>query len=642
MVKRIITRYSDKILSRWIVLAFDVASVLVAFFVATFIRYNFEAPGSLKITDCSCFMVLMVYTAAFLYFQPYKGIVRNTGLNDVLIIAKTVFAGLIGLTALISITNRIPFLQPYTPQLLILIIHFLILTFIMMGTRLAIKLGYNEMISSTQRKQTRVIIYGAGSAGIITYSALMREKLFHYVVVAFIDDNEGKVNKTIEGVPVLSPEKAMNKEFILKKQINQLIIAIQNIDINHRNSIVEQGLELDLQVRVLPSVDSWINGELSSGQLREVHIEELLERDPITLDNQDVYKELSGKVVMVTGAAGSIGSEITRQLLRYNPARIIVVDQAETPMYELQYELSNNYAYKAHSHSVVFIIANIKDRYRMKGIFETYRPHFVYHAAAYKHVPLMEDNPYEALLVNVFGTHTIADLAIEYKANKFIMVSTDKAVNPTNVMGASKRIAEIYIQNLTCSTTQFITTRFGNVLGSNGSVIPLFKKQIEKGGPITITSKEITRYFMTIPEACSLVLEAGVMGEGGEIFLFDMGKPVKIYDLAVKMIRLTGKQPEKDIKIKEIGLRPGEKLYEELLASQENTLPTYHPKIMRSKVRDQDHEETCRHLHELAELIISGETMQLVKKMKEIVPEYISNNSIFQQLDPQKTQDVNR
>ena len=341
------------------------------------------------------------------------------------------------------------------------------------------------------------------------------------------------------------------------------------------------------------------------------------------------------KTVMVTGAAGSIGSEICRQLTQYNPSRIIMVDQAESPMYDLQYELRNNEPYRQMTDRMVFVIANIKDRARMEDVYKLYRPQIIYHAAAYKHVPFMEENPYEAILVNVFGTKNIADLAIQYGAEKFVMISTDKAVNPTNVMGATKRMAEIYIQSRSTNTTHFVTTRFGNVLGSNGSVIPLFKKQLAAGGPLTVTHKEINRYFMTISEACNLVLEAGAMGAGGDIFVFDMGKPVKIYDLAKKMIQLSGR---KDIEIKEIGLRPGEKLYEELLATKENNLATYHPKILRAEVRKYPLEAIDRSYAELWELLPTFDEMRLVSKMKEIVPEFKSQNSIFSSLDKKESQ----
>ncbi|MBR4175833.1 MAG: polysaccharide biosynthesis protein [Bacteroidales bacterium] len=398
----------------------------------------------------------------------------------------------------------------------------------------------------------------------------------------------------------------------------------------HKQAITNRALDLGLTVKAVPHISLWMNGAFTASQIQDIKIEDLLEREPIKIDNINVIREVLDKTVMVTGAAGSIGSEICRQLLQYKPKQIIMVDQAESPMYDLQFELRNNEPYKKYVDSMVFVIANVKDHARMEEIFETYRPNLVYHAAAYKHVPFMEENPYEAIYVNVFGTKNVADLAIKYEAEKFVMISTDKAVNPTNVMGATKRMAEIYIQSRSTDQTHFVTTRFGNVLGSNGSVIPLFRKQLAAGGPLTVTHKDIIRYFMTIPEACNLVLEAGAMGEGGDIFVFDMGKPVKIYDLAKKMIQLSGL---KGIEIKEIGLRPGEKLYEELLATKENNIPTYHPKILRAEVRKYSLEDIDREYGELQDIMYTLDDRQIVAKMKSIVPEFISNNSIYCELD---------
>lgn len=636
MVNRLLRRYSDRFLSRWIVFIYDTVSVYATYILSNLIRHNFEYLSINPYTlELQSIIVLITYVTSFLYFKSYSGIIRHTGINDAIRLTKSMSVAFVALLAISYLGNAFNILTNLIPPLSVLIIHFLLTPFFLIGSRFIIKSIYSEILRIERKKRMRIIIYGAGAAGMITRNALLQDLYFQYEIIAFVDDNHSKVNKMLEGVPVISGDKALTENYIRRNDIQQMIIAIQKLDINHKKQIVETGLELGLQVRVVPSVDDWINGQLSSNQLRHVKIEELLERDPIRLDHQHVAEEISGKVILVTGAAGSIGSEIVRQVIQYKPARIIMLDQAESPLYELQFELINQLPFKNYADRMVFTIANVKDRYRMKDIFETYRPDIIYHAAAYKHVPLMEDHPYEALLVNVFGTRIVADLALEFKAMKFVMVSTDKAVNPTNVMGASKRIAEIYTQCLSNGSTQFITTRFGNVLGSNGSVIPLFRKQIEKGGPVTLTSKEITRYFMTIPEACNLVLEAGAMGKGGEIFVFDMGKPVKIYDLATKMIKLSGFRPEIDIPIVEVGLRPGEKMYEELLANDENTLQTHHPKIMRSRVREHNPEETRKLLFELSELILEGNTFQLVKKMKEIVPEFISNNSIFQQLDPQ-------
>jgi FlaA1/EpsC-like NDP-sugar epimerase len=434
--------------------------------------------------------------------------------------------------------------------------------------------------------------------------------------------------------------------------VDSLIIASQNIPPDSKNKIVDICLEHGIKVLTLPPVRSWINGQLSSKQLQNIKIEDLLEREPIQIHNEIISEQLRGKRVLVTGAAGSIGSEIVRQISQFSPQMIVLNDQSETPLHELHLELQENHF---HNNFHCFI-GDVRDRIRMELLFQTFKPHYVYHAAAYKHVPMMEHNPGEAVRTNVMGTKTLADLSIKYGVNKFVMISTDKAVNPTNVMGASKRIAEIYVQSLFNSykfkeptaytnglsylnenrsnvNTLFITTRFGNVLGSNGSVIPRFKAQIERGGPITVTHPDITRYFMTIPEACRLVLEAGSMGEGGEIFIFDMGKSVKIIELAKKMIRLSGLVPHQDIAIEFSGLRPGEKLYEELLNDLENTMPTHHEKIMVAQVREYHFQTINKHISELIKLSCEYKDRQVVVKMKEIVPEFKSNNSIYEELD---------
>lgn len=634
MVTRLLRSYSDHFLSRWIVFVYDTVAVYITFIVANLIRHNFEYlqinPYSMEIQSIG---VMLAYVISFLLFRSFSGIIRHTGLNDAVRIFKATGAAFIVLLAINMLSRYYTAITPYIPPLSVLVIHFLLAPFFLVGSRFIIKTIYADIIRRERKKRLRVAIYGAGAAGMLTRNALLQDLYYQYEIICFIDDNHSKVNKMLDGIPVVSAEKAMTDKYLQRNQIQQIIIAIQKLDISHKKSIIEKGLELKIEVKVVPPIDNWINGQLSSNQLRKVNIEELLERDPITLDNENVSHDIENKVVMVTGAAGSIGSEIVRQVLQYKPARVILVDQAESPIYELQFELNNSPLFQKYADRVIYIVASVKDRYRMDQIFNTYKPNLIYHAAAYKHVPLMENHPYEALLVNVFGTKVMADLSVQYKVQKFVMVSTDKAVNPTNVMGASKRIAEIYTQCRSNGTTQFITTRFGNVLGSNGSVIPIFKKQIEKGGPVTITHKDITRYFMTIPEACNLVLEAGAMGAGGEIFVFDMGKPVKIYDLARKMIQLSGYEADKEIKITEVGLRPGEKLYEELLTDQENTLHTHHPKIMKARVRKYDPADTTALLNELSNLIIEGDDFALVSKMKQIVPEYRSNNSVFSSLD---------
>ncbi len=414
----------------------------------------------------------------------------------------------------------------------------------------------------------------------------------------------------------------MTEAFIVKNNISEIIFSIQNIDSVKLRKTVEGLVDLPIVVKIVPPIEDWINGELKVSQIKQVQIEDLLDRAPITIKNSKIAMELMNKSVMVTGGAGSIGSEIVRQICNYDYKSLIVIDSAESALYDLQQELKQN-----GFHNFIPIVTDIRDKNRMNALFSEHKPNVVFHAAAYKHVPLMEYNSYEAIKINVGGTKNVADLSILHNVEKFVFVSTDKAVNPTNVMGATKRIAEMYISCMQKENkTKFITTRFGNVLGSNGSVIPLFRKQIEKGGPLTLTHKDITRYFMTIPEASQLVLEAGAMGAGGEIFIFDMGESVKIYDLAKNMIKLSGLRYPEDIDIKITGLRPGEKLYEELLANGENTLPTYHQKIKISKVRDVEYAKVRSKIDELCitNMFFSGNT---VKLMKEIVPEYISKNS---------------
>ena len=408
-----------------------------------------------------------------------------------------------------------------------------------------------------------------------------------------------------------------------------LIVAIPSLSEERNKEIIEKGLALNLIVKSIPSFDKWVDGKFASNQIQDIKIEDLLGRKPIILGKSNVIREINNKVVLVTGAAGSIGSEICRQVMHYNPAKLIMLDQAESPMYDFQFEMNNTADFKDKRDKMAFVITNVKDPVRMRRVFETYHPQVVFHAAAYKHVPFMEENAYEAVFVNVFGTKLIADLSVEYGVEKFVMISTDKAVNPTNVMGATKRIAEIYTQSRK-GNTKFITTRFGNVLGSNGSVVPLFRKQIEQGGPITVTDHRITRFFMTIPEACSLVLEAGSIGEGGDIFVFDMGEKVKIWDLAEKMRKLAH-HPE--IEIIETGLRPGEKLYEEVLANEENTIKTDNEKIMHAIVRKYEAAEVDSMIAKLHDELETCDPMKIVAQMKVIVPEFKSNNSVFSQLD---------
>ena len=626
----LVKRFRHSTIPGWIVLFVDLAIFVVAFFVAEAFALRSIVGLTFKSIAVKFVVTFAITLIAFLTMKSYKNIIRHMGLNDIWrIIWVCIFPALVCFIVNFVNNKWRVINSDYLLSYRAIAMLYTILVVLMLLSRFAMLYVYNQYFKR-QRSSFNVVIYGAGAAGVIANNALKQDLRYEYRVVAFIDDDLSKVNQQLDSVPVMRARDVLNPRFVAKKRVEQLIIAIPTIRLMHKQAITNRALDLGLTVKSVPHISNWINGSFSSAQIRDIRIEDLLGRDPIKIDNINVIREVLDKTVLVTGAAGSIGSEICRQLLQYKPKQIIMLDQAESPLYDLQFELRNNEPYKKYVDSMQFVIANVKDQPRMEEVFETYRPDLVYHAAAYKHVPFMEENPYEAIYVNVFGTKNVADLAIKYGTEKFVMVSTDKAVNPTNVMGATKRMAEIYIQSRSAEGTHFVTTRFGNVLGSNGSVIPLFKKQLAAGGPLTVTHKDIIRYFMTIPEACNLVLEAGAMGQGGDIFVFDMGKPVKIYDLAKKMIQLSGL---KDIEIKEIGLRPGEKLYEELLANKENNIPTYHPKILRAEVRHYNIEDVDREYAELLDIMYTLDDRKIVAKMKGIVHEFVSNNSVYCELD---------
>ena len=638
MIKKLLTwflrKYRYTTASRWTVLIIDILTLTAAFAITDLLRLRMATQidwPSLAVKLCA-FIVLA--SICYVGIGTHRSIIRHSGMYD---IYKVVISNVIATSILIVfnlVNNNHPIIQNrYTPAYSEILMTFALQIAAMIIVRLILQRIYNDYVRR-RRPESNVIIYGAGAAGVIAYNALSQDRFNEYHVIAFLDDNKKKIDTALNGIRVLLPKTALNAEYIKKNKIETLIIAIPSIKLAQKQAVMSQGLDLGLTVKSVPHISDWINDSFTSNQIQDIQIEDLLERETIKLDNINIVREVVDKVVLVTGAAGSIGSEICRQLIQYEPQKVIMLDQAESPMYDLQFELRNNEPYCHHTERMEFVIANVKDRQRMEEVFTKYHPQIVYHAAAYKHVPFMEENPYEAILVNVFGTKNIADLAIEHGVQKFVMISTDKAVNPTNVMGATKRMAEIYIQSRSTETTHFVTTRFGNVLGSNGSVIPLFKKQLAAGGPLTVTHRDIIRYFMTIPEACNLVLEAGSMGEGGDIFVFDMGKPVKIYNLAQRMIQLSGL---KNIEIKEVGLRPGEKLYEELLANKEANIPTYHPKIMRAQVRRYPLDQIDKAYAELWNLMSTLDAMMLVRKMKEIVPEFKSNNSIYCQLDKPDT-----
>ena len=481
--------------------------------------------------------------------------------------------------------------------------------------------------------ETKVLIYGAGNSGIITYDALTNDANSNIEVIGYIDDNESKVGKKINQLYVYHPSK-ITKEFIEKNKVDEVIISIQHANSNRLLEITGKLFPLNLKVKIVPPVQNWIDGDLSLGQIKNIRIEDLLGREPINIHSPDLMEEYDNKVLLVSGAAGSIGSELVRKLCDYNFKKLILIDNAESALYDLQQELKHH-----NIKNTEVVIADIRDDDRLDSIFNKFKPKIIFHAAAYKHVPLMEQNPYEAVSVNIIGTNNIATLSIKHGVEKFILISTDKAVNPTNVMGATKRVAEICIcckKEKDGGNTKFIITRFGNVLGSNGSVIPLFKNQIEAGGPLTVTHKDIIRYFMTIPEASQLVLEAASMGLGGEIFVFDMGEPVRIFDLAINMIALSGLKYPEDIDIKITGLRPGEKIYEELLADGENTKPTYHEKIMIAKCKPNNIEVIENKINTLCAVKPTTHNIEIVSKIKDLVPEYIPNNSMYDVLNVEK------
>lgn len=614
-------------LPRWSILIIDSLICAFALGLAFVLRFDFDSipANDARNLPYDFAVVLSIRLLSFAISKTYKGVVRYTSSRDTVRIFAVVLAGSL-LVFILNIVSLFKLGYYFIPNSVI-IIDGLVSLFLMISSRLAVKALYFE-IKNPAREKINVIIYGAGEAGIITKRTLDRDAAIKYKVVGFIDDDGKKHGKSMEGVFVFGPDKL--EALIKENEVEFVIISIQKISIKKKNEITDVCLNNGVRVLNVPPAAKWINGELSFNQIKSIRIEDLLERDPIKLDTAMISDHLKNKVILITGAAGSIGSELARQCAKFSPKKIYLLDQAESPLHELELEFLDRLVKPPYE----VIMADVRNYDRMKNVFNTFQPQIVFHAAAYKHVPMMENNPSESILTNVLGTKTLADLSHTYHVERFVFVSTDKAVNPTNVMGASKRIAEIYIQSLgKKSETKFITTRFGNVLGSNGSVIPRFKKQIEQGGPITITHPDITRYFMTIPEASQLVLEAAAMGTGGEIFVFDMGESIKIVDLARKMILLLGMKEGKDISIVYTGLRPGEKLFEELLANNENTLPTHHSQILIGKVREYDYEEVKGIIEELIKSFDTQNNELIVQRMKDLVPEYKSNNSIFQKLD---------
>lgn len=631
---------TQALLSRFLILSLDLFVVLFSLVAANVLRFNFNVPPHVHDSFIyTAVYVLLVRLVPFYFLKTYAGLIKYTGEQDIKIVLRAVtlstlfFISVYLSLRMLEVGDKFLFFYPLS----IILIDYVLTCFVLVGYRIVLKIISEEIKSSRSNvrgPKKNAAIFGAGQSGLFVKKAVEDDKLSKLNVVAWLDDNPLVVGKSLEGKRIFHAEKDF-KKMVQQFDIDTIILSIQNIEPSRKQRFVDACLEANIKMLYTPPVKKWLKGELNVQQLKKFNIEDVLDREPIVLDNKYLEFQIADKVVLITGAAGSIGSEIVRQLISYHPSRLILVDVAESPLVELGLEIQEKFNFE----NLSIFVGDVSNPNRMERVFREFQPEIVYHAAAFKHVPVMEHMPYEAVRVNILGTKTIADMAVRYKAERFVMISTDKAVNPTNVMGCSKRVAEIYIQSLNNhlkekgEITRFITTRFGNVLGSNGSVIPRFQKQIEVGGPITVTDPDITRFFMTIPEACQLVLEAGAMGKGGEIFIFDMGKPVRIVDLAEKMIKLSGKIPYQDINIVFTGLRPGEKLEEELLAKKENIIPTHHQKIMKAKVREYNFIEIKSEIEMLISMLAHQNDVDIVSKMKMIVPEYRSNNSVFEDLD---------
>lgn len=622
---------------RWIILLLDMMIVVVAFFASYVLIFKHRGEIAIDAMQQQSILVSVLYLVWFCILGTFKGVVHKTGIRE---LQRIVMAIVLAYFSTVLVSKILEWSQPEFLKTIFpfsdtqLLFHALIAGFGMTFSRVLYRALYHELMWGNKDNRIPVILFGAGNMGNTTFHFIHTTSRNKYRIVAIMDDNPHRIGNRIQGFKI-HDINSLNKQFVQRHgNAAELIVAIDNRAPERLSKVFKLAEPIPLIVKMIPDTARLLAGEVATRQIRSLRIEDLLGRKAIDLDNPAIFAEMKGQIVLVTGGAGSIGSELVRQLIHTDLEQLIVVDQAESALYDVQQEVSSS----ANFGLCVFMVGNVRDALFMDTLFQAYRPTYVFHAAAYKHVPLMEANPYESILTNVWGSYNVAQLADKYGVSKFVMVSTDKAVNPTNVMGATKRVAEIAISTVNInSKTNFIVTRFGNVLGSNGSVIPLFEKQMLKGGPLTITDPNITRYFMTIPEACQLVQEAAVMGKGGEIFVFDMGEPVKIIDLAKQMIRLKGYNYPEDIAIKIVGLRPGEKIYEELLANGENTEKTYHEKIMIAKVNTPDLALQQARIEQLCAFAQTADPnadkMKLVQLVKDIVPEFRSQNSIFTSLD---------
>lgn len=634
MKRNFFHRYlSAKVLPIWTILLIDVFIIVISSLLAYALRYDFRSIFLESSTiDKTILWTVAVNLIFFRVFRTYSNVLRFSSFVDIM----RIFVSLTVSYALLMITSVLTesYLEFNLAPVSVLFMSYII-SFAMMACSRVIVKTFFEALNFDGIRSANVFIYGAKEAGVNIAKALRVNLRNHYRLRGFIADEPELINKVMMGVKVFPNDDTLI-DVLNDRDVQTIIISPAKMEELKKSDMADRLLVHNIKLMTAPPLSEWNGQALSRTQLKEIQIEDLLQRNPIEIDIHKVASHLEGKRVMITGAAGSIGSEIMRQVASFNPYKLILVDQAETPLHDIRLDLQDRWR----DIDAETIIADISNATRMEDIFREFKPQYIFHAAAYKHVPMMEDNVSESIQVNVFGTRTVADLAVKYGAEKFVMISTDKAVNPTNVMGCSKRICEIYVQSLAKKlqkegghATQFITTRFGNVLGSNGSVIPRFRDQIQRGGPVTVTHPEIIRYFMTIPEACRLVLEAGSMGNGGEIYIFDMGKPVKIVDLAKRMISLSERT---DVKIEFTGLRHGEKLYEELLNVKELTKPTYHEKIMIATVREYDYDEVKERIQKLIDVSYTYDQMKIVAAMKDIVPEFVSKNSCFEALDKKK------